>query len=184
MKTLNTIQTLSKIGRIFSKIIFIFSIIGAAGCAVGMACLPFADTSIIKIGGVTVYGLISNQAGIQLKGLYSPMAGAMIICIGQAILAKFAQNYFTHELAAGNPFTSDGANEMRRLGILSISISIAALILSQIVSGIIAEFVGCSEVLKLDSGDDVAIGIMFIVMSQLCKYGAELTQGKEEISKD
>lgn len=182
MKTLNTIQTLSKIGRIFSKIIFIFSIIGAAGCAVGMACLPFADIGIIKIGSVTVYGLIANKADIQLQGLYSPMAGAMIVCIGQAILAKFAQSYFTHELAAGNPFTSDGANEMRRLGILCICISIAAQILSQIVSSIIAEFAGSCEMLKLDGGDSIAIGIMFIVMSQLCKYGSELTQKQEENS--
>lgn len=180
MKSLQTIQTLSKIGKVLSKIIYICCVIGAVGCAVGIASLPFADTGILKVGGVTIHGLIVNQAGIDLNSLYPLMTGAMIVCIGQAVLAKFAESYFTHELAAGTPFTADGAKEMLRLGILTICIPLGALILSQIVSGVVAEIVGCGDLFKVDNGDSVVLGVMFIVISVLCRYGAELRTNNEE----
>ena len=174
MKALNTIQTLSKIGKILSKIIYICCIIGAVGCAVGMVSLPFADTEILKIGGVTIHGLIINRAGIELENLYPLLSGTLIVCVGEAVTAKFAKKYFTHELDAGTPFTTDGAKELFRLGVLTICVPLGALILAQIVSGVVAEFIGCGEAFKLDGGDSVALGVMFIGMSLLCQYGAEL----------
>lgn len=180
MKTLNAIQTIFKIGRILSKIIYICCIIGVVGCTIGIASLPFADTGVLKIGGVTIYGLIVNRAGIDLNSLYPLMTGAMIVCIGQTIAAKFAEAYFAHELTAGTPFTLNGAKELLRLGILTISVPLGALILAQIVSGVIAEFIGCGEAFKLDGGDSVTLGAMFLVMSLICKYGAELREKSED----
>lgn len=173
MKTLNTIQTLSKIGKILSKIIYICCIIGVAGCVVGIVSLPFADTGILKIGCVTIYGLIVNRAGIDLNSLYSLMSGAMIVCIGPAVTAKFAERYFSHELTAGTPFTFDGAKELFRLGIITICVPLGSMIMAQIISSIVAEFIGCGEAFKLEGGDSVALGVMFLFMSLLCKYGAE-----------
>ena len=178
MKSLQTIQTLSKIGKILSKIIYICCTIGAVGCAIGMASLPFADTGVLKIGGVTIHGLIVNRAGIDLNSLYPLMTGAMIVCIGQTILAKFAENYFTHELAVGSPFTVDGAKELLRLGILTICIPLGCLIVAEIVSGIMAGFLNCDDLLKIENADSVILGVMFIIMSVLCRYGAELEMGK------
>lgn len=180
MKTLNTIQTLSKIGKVLSKINYIFCLIGAIGCAVGLASLPFADQGIFKIGGVTIYGLIVNRAGIDLTALYPAMAGVMILCIGQAVLAKFAELYFKNELTAGTPFTLAGAKEMLRLGILTICIPLGCLIVAEIISGIIAGFLNCDDLLKIENGGSVTLGVMFIVMSVLCRYGAELTERKDE----
>lgn len=180
MKTLNIIQTLSKIGKVFSKIIFICGIIGAVGCAVGMVSLPFADTGIFKIGGVTIYGLITNKAGIELNSLFPMLTGALIVCIGQAITAKYAENYFGNELTAGTPFTESGAKELLNLGILTVCLPLGTMILAQIVSGVIAEFVGCGEAFNLDGGDSVALGVMFIIMSLICKYGTEITKKSEE----
>ena len=80
MKSLQTIQTLSKLGKVLSKINYIFCMIGAIGCAVGLASLPFADQGIFKIGGVSIHGLIVNNAGIDLTSLYPAMTGAMILC--------------------------------------------------------------------------------------------------------
>ena len=174
MKSLQTIQTLSKIGKVLSKINYVFCLIGAIGCAVGLASLPFADQGIFKIGGVSIHGLIVNQAGIDLTSLYPAMTGAMILCIGQMVLAQYAEKYFAHELAAGTPFTQDGANEMLRLGILTICIPLGCLILAEIVSGIIAGFLNCDDLLKIEHGGSVALGGMFIAMSVLCRYGAEL----------
>lgn len=179
MKTLNTIQTISRIGKILSKIIYICCIIGVAGCIVGMVSIPFTDTGVLKIGGVTISGLIVNRAGIELNGLYPLLTGAMIVCIGQCITAKFAELYFKHELSAGTPFTLSGAKELLRLGILTICVPLGTLIVAQIVSSIMAAWLGCGETFKLDEGDSVALGVMFIVLSLVCKYGAE--SGGEQI---
>ena len=173
MKTLPTIQTLSKIGKVLSKISCIFCLIGAIGCAVGLASLPFADQGIIKIGGESIHGLIVNRAGIDLTGLYPLLTGILIVCIGQAVTAKFAERYFAHELTAGTPFTQDGAKELMRLGILTICVPLGCLILAEIVSGILAGFLNCDDLLKIENGGSVALGAMFLVMSLLCRYGAE-----------
>lgn len=176
MKTLSTIQTLSKIGKVLSKIIYICCIIGVAGCVVGIVSLPFADSGILKIGGVTIYGLIVNRAGIDLNSLYSLMAGAMIVCIGQTVTAKFGERYFSHELAAGTPFTMDGAKELFRLGIITICVPLGTTILAQIISSIVAEFIGCGDAFKAEDCDSVAMGVMLLITSLLCRYGAELQE--------
>lgn len=173
MKTLKSFQILVKLGRILSKIVYICGIIGAVGCVVGIISLPFADKGLFKIGGVTIYGLISDKSGLSLDGLYPMMTGALIVCVGQAITAKFAEIYFKNVLTAGTPFTFDGARELMRLGIITVCVPLGALILAQIVSGVVAEFAGSGEAFKLDGGDSVSLGVMFIVMSLLCKCGAE-----------
>lgn len=85
MKSLNIIQALAKIGKVLSKIVYICCIVGVVGCIVGLVSLPFAEQGIFKIGGVSIHGLIVNNAGIDLTALYPAMTGAMILCIGQVI---------------------------------------------------------------------------------------------------
>ncbi len=112
MKSLKTIQTLSKIGKVLSKIAFIFSVIGFCGCIAGIVSLTFGNGSLIKIGGVTLHGLISDNLGYNIKSIGAALAGWMIVCAGEAILAKFAEGYFRNELNAGMPFTYAGAKEL------------------------------------------------------------------------
>ena len=176
METLKTIQTFSKVGRIFSKIAFICCVIGVAGCVLGMLSLPFSATPVFKIGGISIHAFIANQSGADLNALYPFMAGAMIVCIGQAVTAKFAEKYFANELLAETPFTRSGAKELLRLGIITISVPLGTLILAQIVSDVIAELIQCGEAFKLDGGDSVALGVTFIFASFLCQYGAELRE--------
>lgn len=178
MKSLKTIQTLSKLGKVLSKISYIFCMIGAIGCAVGLVSLPFADQVIFKISGVSIHGLIVNHAGMDLTGLYPAMTGAMILCIGQTVLAKYAEIYFRNELTATTPFTVDGAKELLRLGILTICIPLGCRIVAEIVSSIMAGFLNCDDLLKIENADSVILGVMFIIMSVLCRYGAELEMGK------
>ncbi len=182
MKALETIQILAKIGKVLSRIVYICCVIGVVGCAVGMASLPFADRGLFRLGGVSVYGLIANRSGIDMNGLYPLAAGALLVCVGQAVTAKFAERYFGHELSAGTPFTVSGAGELQRLGILTICVPLGALILAQIVSGVMAELIGCGEAFKLEGGDSVALGVMMLVMSQLCRSGAELLEKAEKES--
>lgn len=180
MKSLSTIQRLSKIGKVLSKIAFIFSVIGFCGCIAGLLSLSFGNGSLIKIGGVTLHGLISSDYGYNIKSITAALSGWMVICAGEAVLAKSAEVYFKNELTAGTPFTLAGAKEMLRLGILTLAIPTGCAVVGSIVEGIIAGFMKVEQAaamdLYFDNESSIALGVMFIVISLLCRYGAELIE--------
>ena len=178
-KTLNALQVLAKIGRILSTIVLVFSIVGAALCALGILSLALIPNGI-KIGGTNIQGIVAQKAGWSMPTCYLAMTQGVIICAGEAVLAKFAERYFKNELAAGTPFTFDGAKELMRLGILAICVSTGTLILAAIVYGIFrvtAENVAKPE---LDNSASVIIGVMMIVGSYLCRHGAEVSDKPAE----
>ena len=45
-KTLGTIQKLAKLGKVLSTIVFVFCLVGAIGCAVGLISLQMMPDSI------------------------------------------------------------------------------------------------------------------------------------------
>lgn len=174
MITLSTIQTLAKLGRIFSKIIFICAIVGSALCVAGLICLC-AGIEDIQIGDVTIEGFIEDEIGQSMGTLYAAISSTMIVCAAEAVLAWFAKHYFTHELADGTPFRMESSRELFRLGILTICIPIGARVLAALVNGLIAVF--AKDVVKLDliGFESVSLGVMFLVLSLFCRYGAEAT---------
>ena len=180
MKSLNTIQKLSQIGKVLSKIAFIFSVIGFCGCIAGLLSLSFGDGNLIKIGGVTLHGIISEEYGYNIKSISAALFGWMIVCAGEAVLAKFAEVYFKNELNAETPFTLAGAKELLRLGILTIAIPTGSAVVGSIVEGIVAGFMNVEKATAMDMYFDneasIVLGIMFILGSLLCRYGAELRE--------
>lgn len=181
MKSLKTIQTLSKIGQVLSKIAFVFSMIGFCGCIAGLISLFFDNGSLIRIGGVTLHSLILKNSGCNMKSIIAALSGWMIICVGEAVVAKFAEIYFKHELQDGTPFTMTGAYELKRLGILTIAVSAGSTLLGTIVQELVAGFVGVPVLMEntYECESAVFIGIIFIVMSIFCKYGAEIIEDKK-----
>ncbi|MBQ7714987.1 MAG: hypothetical protein IJT70_03850 [Clostridia bacterium] len=177
MKTLNTIQKLSKLGKILSKIIFVFCLVGGILCVVGIIGLALIPDGI-KLGGVTIRGLIEKNADISVGTCYAAMAVGIVFCAGEAVLCKFAERYFKNELKAGTPFTFDGAKELMRLGILTICIPVGTTIIAEIVYQIMKH--SFSDVVGFDLGGSISVGlgIMFIVTSLICRHGAEISQGK------
>ncbi len=187
MKSLNTIQKLSKIGKVLSKIAFIFSVICFCGCIAGLLSLSFGNGSLIKIGGVTLHALISEEYGYNIKSITATLSGWMIICAGEAVLAKFAEVYFRNELRAETPFTLAGAKELLRLGILTLTIPTGCAVVGSIVEGIIAGFMKVEKAEAMDMYFDneasIVLGIMFILGSLLCRYGAELWEHTSEVAQ-
>ena len=106
MKTLNNIQKLSKIGKVLSWLVFVFCIIGFCGCIVGILSMALGAPTL-KIGGVTLKSILSIEAGVTTGTAYAAMAAGMILCAGEAVLAKFAEHYFKRELADGTPKAQD-----------------------------------------------------------------------------
>ena len=178
VKSLHTIQTLSKIGKILSKIAWILSVIGFCGCIAGLLSLSFGNGSLIKLGGVTLHGLISEEAGYSIKSITTALSGWMIVCAGEAVLAKFAEVFFQNELNAETPFTLSGAKELLRLGILTLAIPTGCAVVGSIVEGVAAGFLNAPKAavmdLSFDNEASIALGIMMILGSLLCRYGAEL----------
>lgn len=180
MNTLKAIQTLAKIGKIFSKIIYICCIVGFCGCIVGIVSLALGAESF-KLGGVTVHSMIENSAGMNLPTLYASMTVGLLFCAAEAVLCKFAEIYFKNELADGNPFTLRGAKELMRLGILSIAIPLGTVIVCSIGVAIADNIYPGIDKLSIGEFSSVGLGVMMIVLSLFCRYGAELNEGKLDI---
>lgn len=178
MKTLKTIQTLSKTGKILCKIIFILCVVGFAGCILGistLACIPEG----LKLGGVTIHGIVEKSSDISMGACYTAMAAGIVLCAGEAVLCKIAERYFKHELEAGTPFTFEGAKELMRLGICTICIPITTAVISGIIYGIMSSFFSGVNELHLGNSVSIGLGIMFIITSLICRHGAEISQKKE-----
>ena len=179
MKTLKTIQVLAKIGKILSKIIFICCIVGFCGCIVGIVSLSLGAETF-KLGGVTIHSMIENEAGMDMPTLYASMAVGALFCAAEAVLCKFAEIYFMHELADGDPFTQRGAKELMRLGILTIAIPLGTVIVCSIGVAIADNVYPGVDKLPIGEFSSVGLGIMMIVLSLFCRYGAELNEGRAE----
>ena len=173
MKTLNTIQTISKIAKVISKIIFICSIVGLCLCIASIISLAIG-TEGLKLAGVTIQGILQDKGNISDGTLYASLARATVYCIGTIVLTKLSELYFKNELEAGTPFTFDGAKEMLRLGIFSICITIGQEIIASIVYSVLAKsLTDVAPLPETEASGGVAIGIALIIISLICKYGAE-----------
>ena len=177
-KTLSAIQTVCKVGKVLSTIVFIFCIVGIVGCALGIIglALPWKN---IQIGGTTIHGFIEENADVSIGTCYASMAMVLALCIGEAVLSKLAQRYFRCELEAGTPFTFAGAREMLRLGICAICIPVVSQIVAAIIFEVMHHYFPDAVKTIQNEGVSVGLGIMFIVTSLLCKYGAEISQPEQ-----
>ena len=180
MNTLKTIQTLAKTGKILSKIIYVFCIVGFCGCIVGIVGLAIGAETF-KLGGVTVHSMIENEAGMNMPALYASMAVGLLFCAAEAVLCKYAEAYFKHELADGNPFTLRGARELMRLGILTIAIPLGTGIVCSIGVAVADSIYPGIDKLSIGEFSSVGLGVMMIVLSLFCRYGAELNEGRSEV---
>ncbi|MGN0518070.1 MAG: hypothetical protein ACI4II_05045, partial [Acutalibacteraceae bacterium] len=136
--TLKTIQVISKIAKIISTIFFVSSIVGASIFFCSIFAISFGANDIMSIGNVTIKGIFENNTDLSTNDIYAGMVVACIMCVIGAILSKFTELYFKHELADGTPFTIRGAMEIRRLGILNIALSLGGTIVISIIHGIMS----------------------------------------------
>ena len=182
-KTLNTIQKLYKLAWILCKIAFITCTVSFCICLAGILSIALGAETL-KFGGVTLERMIQTNASLNLASLTAAMTAGAILCAGRAVLSKFAELYFKHELADGSPFTLVGAKEMQRLGILTICIPLGTQIVAEIVYAVMEQTLQGVAPFNLDSSGSISLGIMFLVMSLLCRYGAEQIEEKYNVQKE
>lgn len=179
-KSLQTIQTLNKIGKVLSKIVFICCLVGAIGCIIGIASVGLLGVDeVLKIDGVSIHGLIEKKAEMSIATLYVTMFVGMAMCIAEVVVSRTAHRYFSNEVEEGTPFTFAGADELLHLGIIVITVPLGTTIACAIGVGIVSALIEGVDKVELGNGVSLTLGIMFIVMSVIFRYGAELKSGKE-----
>lgn len=182
MKSLKIIQTLAKIAKIISKVLFICCIVGACGCLVGIIALAFGVQEL-KFGEKSLEIILMEEADTTVNTLYAIMVVGIILSAGEAVLCKFAENYFAKQLETGSPFDFDFAKSTLKFGILVICIPLIAVFLSSVCHAIMRECLSNVAAMNLVDYDysSVGLGVGFIVLSLVYKYGAEVVaQIKEE----
>lgn len=99
-----------------------------------------------------------------------------ITCAMAAPLYGAVLRYLKAELADGTPFTDSGAAALRRLGVLTIVLPIISLALRTIPYSAFAVALPGDR----SNVETVIPGIMLILMSVVCRYGAELAAARPE----
>lgn len=173
MSNLGKIQKMSKLGRVLCTIVFVFCMIGIISSIVGIAALAIGMENI-KMGAFTIKSIIKYESHASLDTAKIHMATAIILCSGEAVIAKFAEHYFKGELQDGTPFNMERAKELTRLGIITIGVSIGTEIVAEIIYEIMSFLFGNVGSLNIGNWGSVSVGIAFIIISLLCRYGAEI----------
>ena len=161
MDTLKILQKLYRLGRILSKIAYVCAIVAACLCAAGIASFALG-AGTLRLGGVTIRGLVRADTSLSEGALYAAMTAGLIVMAGEAVLSRFAAGYFAQALADGTPFRAESARSLLRLGILA---EIACAVLEKTSSGAVE--------LPLGADGSVVLGVMFIVLSLVCRCAAE-----------
>ncbi len=171
MKSLKTVQTIAKVLSILAKIGFIFTIIGAAGSAVGSGALlavPYLGENLVKL-------IVSEMGDTNATELGFALISESIYLVGVAIAMGFTCSYFKKELADGTPFTHSGADKLKKVGIINLVAPFG----TYCISASILDMAGVPESI-LSNQYEVVTGVAMILLSFVFHYGADLVEVKKE----
>ena len=180
MKSLQTIQKTFRVFLILSKIAMILSFIWAGMAALGLLC------AMVWLNGGTVFGADQELIyRMTVTGSLTEMIGVllvdMILTLTDGTLLAFALAYFKAEQAAGTPFTYEGAEQIKRLGIRTIVLPLVAAIVAAVIYAVFELPHGSVEWSNLTS---LGMGIVLILASLIFRYGAELEEQNRALISD
>lgn len=171
-KSLKTVQTVCKVCKVLAEIAFVMFVVIVA---LMLAAAIFTGTgnfdALVSSGGVVLDDML-QQTGVTQDYMVAVFVCMTIIIAAEAVVAKFINVYFKHELKAGTPFTFEGAKEMLRLGIITIAVPAGASLVATIVFGIMAAGSGLDSEFNFEIS--LGLGLMFLALSPLLKHGTEL----------
>ena len=169
MKSLQTIQKTFGVFQILTKIAMILSFVWAGLAATGMLCgIVWYHGGIVVGANQDMLYKLTETGG--LTEMIGNLLADTILALTDGILLAFALRYFKAEQADGTPFTCRGADQIKRLGIRTIVLSIAAVI----IASVLASCFGLNPSADWSNGSSVLLGILLILISLVFRYGAEL----------
>ena len=173
MNSLRTIQKIFQVFKTLSKIGMIASFIWAVFTAIGLLC------GVIWHSGATVTGpcqeaLLSLALTGSLNQIMGDLLSDMVFALADGILLLSAFRYFRQELADGTPFTQSGAEQIKRLGLCTIVLPLAAAILS----AVFYEVFALPQAALVDQSNlsSITLGIVMMLAPLIFRYGAELEE--------
>lgn len=169
MKSLQTIQKTFRVFQVLAKIALVFCIVIASICAVGALC------AVARYTGGEVFTLFGEpvtvfSSGEGMNQTLAALLSNLVFLIAQSILLSFVGRYLKTEQAEGTPFTQNGANLLRRLGVRCIWIPIVAIV----IAAVITVCLGAERSGELSNLPSLTTGVILILVSLIFQYGAEL----------
>ncbi len=175
-KDLKRINAIWNFASAITKIVYVCLIIGASGCLIGAFMLPaIGDIEIEE--GKTILMEIETSSNMVYGAIISACFVGLASCISSMFVCQYAIKYFKLEKKEGTPFTTTGANKLIDLGIKSIWIPFAGMIIGSIVEVIILNFykVDINTTLSYTSFESsLGTGLLIMLIGLLCRYGASL----------
>lgn len=171
-KSLKTVQTICKVCKVLAEIAFVMFVV-----IVALMLVAAIFTGTGKLDALLSSGALDLDEMLQQYGATQEYVTAVLVCMtiiiaAEAVVAKFINVYFKHELKAGTPFTFEGAKEMLRLGIITIAVPVGASLAATIVFDIMAAGSGLDSEFNFEIS--LGLGLMFLALSPLLKHGTEL----------
>lgn len=165
--SLSKLQTLYKVAKVLSMIVFVCSIIGFVACL--LSCLligTFGDEIVASIAE------ISNNA-FNKEETICVLISSIISCGAEIAISYFAYRYFKNELNDGTPFTIRGSKELLRLGCITIAVSFVVIIAVAMVYLIFSAINGLDTSVSVEGSSLIGLGIAFIIISLIYRCVAE-----------
>ena len=173
MNSLDTIQKTFRVFKIISRAAMILSFVWAGLVVLGLGCGAawYAGTGVMGLSRETLLVMTRSNSLNQMTGV---LLSELVFAVTDGVLFLLAFRYFRQEQEDGTPFTRDGAEQVREVGILSIVLPLAAVLLAALFHGAFGVVQGA------DCGDlsGIFLGIVLILASLIFRYGAELEEGK------
>lgn len=171
MNSLEKIQKTMHIFAILTKIALVFSIIGAAFCAVGALCTLawYTGGEVFSLFGQPITSFTGREDVNQVMAV---LLSELFFLSADAILLTFAHRYFLLEQSEGTPFSRNGAEQLKKLGIRCIYLPIVAMV-------IVAVILTCLNVERGGDWDNLpslVTGLVLILAAMIFRYGAELEE--------
>ena len=172
-KTLKHIQTLAKVGKVLSTIVFVFCIVGAVGSVIGLISLGMTSIVTFRIEDMSFLDWMKEETKLAIGDLYAAISGGLVECLVGIVLASMAMKYFKSELQDGTPFTVQGAKRLMRLGLWEIFLPLGSGIIVSLIQTILNFMMDHTDQVKFDNSSSLAIGIAMLICALLCRFGAE-----------
>ena len=171
MSYLDKIQKVMSVLQILSKIILILAIIGVALTLIGVALVA---SNVLSLKNQLLH-LLPVAAEITKGQLIGTLLAAATSSLFGGIFTAFVYRYFTSELKEGTPFTNEGADRIKQLGIMQI---VLAVVSAAITDGIY-EKINLSDWNRFDDAGSIMPGICLILIAMVVRYGADLEHRKQ-----
>lgn len=170
MKNLDSVQKMFRVFKVLAKIAESICFAGALICAVTLLC-TFAWQSgghVFDISGAPIEPFTDGD----FPSVYAKLISLTLKISAGAVLFALVHKYLKHEQSDGTPFTKEGAQELKILGIRCIYIPIIALAASETA----AVLLGAENPENSGNLTSMLTGVMLIFSSVVFRYGAELEE--------